>query len=322
MEARYGVAAATIRETNMRSIDMLNRKLLASLALVALFAAPVAASAMAPDDDDPIVVTGQRMTRGEAHKLARTYTRAVLAVPQADQNARWAEPLCIGAIGLRAEIAQPMIDRIEAVAREVGARVAKNDCSPNVMIAFLQDSDAAFSTLERKRPDLLETTRNEERRTLSRPGLPVRWFYGQVVEGLGGRGVGPNAPGLAGSPDALFDLPVLNEGSLSRVNSPAQVSIKGVTVMVDVPRIAGVPFDALSDYIAFGILSRTRLDADPQGASIMTLFNPVAADRPTGLSDFDRAMLKALYKIPINRSAAVHRNQMASEMIKEIAAVQ
>ncbi len=33
-------------------------------------------------------------------------------------------------------------------------------------------------------------------------------------------------------------------------------------------------------------------------------------------------MLKALYKIPINRSAAVHRNQIASEMIKDIAAAQ
>jgi hypothetical protein len=301
---------------------MITHRFLAAIALPALLAAPVVASASAPGDEDPIVVTGQRMTRGEAHNLAKTYTRAVLAAPQADQNARWAEPLCIGAIGLRAEIARPLIDRIEATARQVGARVAQDECSPNVMIAFLQDSDAAFATLERKRPDLLQTTNKDERRKLAQPGLPVRWFYGQVVEGLGGRGVGPNAPGLAGSPDALFDLPVLNDGSISRMNSPAQVSIKGVTVMVDVPRVAGVPFEALTDYIAFGILSRTRLDADPAGASIMGLFQTAKADRPTGMSDFDRAMLKALYKIPINRSAAVHRNQMASEMIKEIAGVQ
>jgi len=301
-------------------IDMTLRLFLAALALPAFIAAPVAASAFKPSDDDPIVVTGQRMKRGEAHELARTYTRAVLVAPHADQNARWAEPLCIGAIGLRTEIAQPLIDRIEATARQVGARVATGDCSPSVMIAFLQDSDAAFATLERKRPDLLQTTRKHDRRTLSRPGLPIRWFYGQVVEGLGGRVAGPNAPALSGSPDALLDLPVLNEGSISRVNSPAQVSIKGVTVMVDVPRVAGVPFNALCDYIAFGILSRTRLDADPQSASIMALFSAPEADRPAGLSDLDRAMLKALYKIPINRSAAVHRNQMASEMIKLIAA--
>lgn len=303
---------------------MAHRHLLASLVLPALLALPGPSLAIAPGDDDPIVVTGQRMTRGEAHQMARAYTRAVLAAPQSDQNARWAEPLCIGAIGLRAEVAQPLIDRIEATARQVGARVAKGQCQPNVMIAFLLDSDAAFARLERKRPDLLDTTRRDERRTLGQPGLPVRWFYGQVVEGLGGRGVGPDAAGLGGAPGALMDLPVLNQGAASRINSPAQVSIKGVTVMVDVPRISDVPFDTLSDYLAFGILSRTRLDAEPEGMSIMSLFSPAAAatERPTGLSDLDRAMLKALYKIPINRSAAVHRNQMASEMIKEIAAVQ
>jgi hypothetical protein len=292
----------------------------AALASLSLSHAPAFASA--PGDDEPIVVTGQRMTRGEAHQMARTYTRAVFAVPEADQNARWAEPICIGAIGLRAEIATSLIDRIEATARKVGARVAQGDCAPNVIIAFLKDSDATFANLQNKRPDLLVSTKDEELRKLSRPGWPVRWFYGQVVEGLGGRGVGQNAPGLAGSPDALFDLPVLNDGTSTRIGSPAQVSIKGVTVLVDVPRIGGVPFDALADNLAFGILSRTRIDADPRSASIMALFTAPEGSRPTGLSDFDVAMLKALYKIPINRSAAVHRNQIASEMIKDIGTTQ
>jgi hypothetical protein len=61
----------------------------------------------AADEDETIVVTGTRMTRGQAFEMARRYTRAVLAVPQADQNARWADPLCIGAIGLRPEVAVP-----------------------------------------------------------------------------------------------------------------------------------------------------------------------------------------------------------------------
>lgn len=295
---------------------------LSCMALSALALSSSIAPAAAPGDDDPIVVTGQRITRAEAHQMARAYTRAVFAPTEADQNARWADPICIGAIGLRPEIATPLIDRIEATAREVGARVAEGECSPNIMLAFLQDSDATFAKLQTNRPDLLQTTKNEERRKLAQPGWPVRWFYGQVAEGLGGRGVGQNGPGLAGSPGALFDLPVLNDGSLSRMNSPAQISIKGVTVLVDVPRVAGVPFDALADYLAFGILSRTKLDADPQSASIMALFVAPEGSRPSGLSDFDRAMLKALYRIPINRSAAVHRNQIASEMIKDIAAAQ
>lgn len=85
-------------------------KLLAGLALGALLASPVAAQTRA-SEDETIVVTGTRMTRGEAFEMARRYTRAVLAIPQADQNARWADPLCIGAIGLRPEVATPLIDR-------------------------------------------------------------------------------------------------------------------------------------------------------------------------------------------------------------------
>jgi hypothetical protein len=200
--------------------------------------------------------------------------------------------------------------------------VASGDCAPNVLMMFVQDSDAAFAMFEQKRPDLLQTSTKDQRRTLSQPGWPVRWFYGQVIEGLGGRGASPNASGLAQAPGALMDLPVLNEGALSRINSPAQLSIKGVTILVDVPRVANVSFDALSDYLAFGILSRTRLDAAPDASSIVSLFQVEAQDRPAGMTDLDRAMLKALYKLPVNRSAAVHRNQMASEMVKVIAAVQ
>jgi hypothetical protein len=297
------------------------RKFLAALALGSMLAGPVMAQSAA-DEDETIVVTGTRMTRGQAFEMARRYTRAVLAVPQADQNARWADPLCIGAIGLRPEVAVPLIDRIEATARDIGARVASGDCAPNVLMMFVQDSDAAFAMFEQKRPDLLQTSTKDQRRTLSQPGWPVRWFYGQVIEGLGGRGASPNASGLAQAPGALMDLPVLNEGALSRINSPAQLSIKGVTILVDVPRVANVSFDALSDYLAFGILSRTRLDAAPDASSIVSLFQVEAQDRPAGMTDLDRAMLKALYNIPVNRSAAVHRNQMASEMVKVIAAVQ
>lgn len=295
------------------------RFLLASALVSALLAASGPASASRPSEDDPIVVTGQVMKRGDAHALARDFTRAVMAPSVSDQNARWAAPICIGAIGLRPEVATPLIDRIEAMALAVGARVAKGDCQPNVMLAFAQDGDAVFANLSKNRPDLLIDTRAEERRKLRMAGLPVRWFYGQTVEGLGGRQVGQIAPGLRQGAVALFDLPILNDGTVSRINSPAQVSIEGATFVIDVPRVAHVSFNALADYLAFGILSRTRIDASPAGGSIMNLFNASGSVSPEGMTDLDTAMLTALYRLPINRTAIVHRNQMASEMIKTIA---
>lgn len=298
------------------------RFLLASTMIPALLAASGPAFASRPSEDDPIVVTGQVMKRSDAHELAKAYTRAVMAPSVADQNARWADPICIGAIGLKPEVATPLIDRVEAMALAVGARLARGKCQPNVLLAFTDDSDAVFANLAKTRPDLLFDTRAEERRKLRMEGLPVRWFYGQTVEGLGGRQVGQIAPGLRGGADALFDLPILSDGTLSRIHSPMQVSIEGAVFVIDVPRVSHVSFNALADYLAFGILSRTRVDASPSGGSIMNLFNASASARPEGMTDLDTAMLTALYKIPINRAAIAHRNQMASEMIKTIAAIQ
>lgn len=289
-------------------------KMIAFLAAISAASLPLAnanAQADPASDDDTIVVTGQQMTRGEAHEMATKYTRAVLAPSVAEQNARWSLPICIGVVGLRDEHALAIIDRIEASAKAAGARVASAGCTPNVILTFVSDSDMVFADLYRTRGDLLSNTDPQEERKLKEKGLPVRWFYSQAVEGLGGRAT------LAGD----GGVPILSNIQGSRIDSPAQVSITGCTVLVDIPRVSRVTVDALTDYIAFAVLSRTRIGAAPGVASIMNLFDAAEADRPAGMTPMDQAMLRALYRIPINRRSAVHNSQMASEMIKEIATV-
>lgn len=271
------------------------------------------------DNSDTITVTGTSMTRQEARTIAQAHARALMGTPVSGQNARWAEPLCIGAVGVRQTTAVPVIDRIEAVVRAAGARLGNPGCLPNVVLLFTRDADAGYAEIERRRPDLLSGTSADDRRKLRGPGQPVRWFYGQVVEGVGGRQTGADAPALFGTPGALPDgLAVLNEGGASRISSPAQVSVTGATVLIDVPRAAGVSLPALADYIAFAVLSRTPVDATPASASIMELFRARADDRPDGLSALDQAFLKALYTVPINRPAAVHRGLMAEAMVEAL----
>ncbi|WP_373487941.1 hypothetical protein [Blastomonas sp.] len=296
------------------------RTLIAGLALTSLLTGPLLANE--PSDDDIIVVTGERMTRKQAHELARAHAQAVLVAPVSDQNARWEDPLCIGAIGLREDLALAVIDRIQAIATEAKVRMGGAKCQPNVIVLFTPNSDAAFADIEKRKPELLSLTWNADRKKLRTPGLPVRWFYGQEVEGVGGRQTGPNATGLAGGGAAggLFDLPVLSNSGASRAYTGVQLSLTGAIVLVDVPRVANVPLAALSDYIAFSVLSRTRIDAAPQSTSIMSLFSADEANRPDGLTEIDMALLKALYSVPSNHSATVHRRLMASEMIKTLTA--
>lgn len=289
------------------------RNLLACFTLGSLLTTTAIAQSAPPSDNDTIVVTGSQMTRGEAHKLAETYTRAVLAPSVSDQNARWANPpICLSVIGLREEAAVQLMARIEDTAKSVGAPVAEAGCSPNVFLAFSQNGDADFENMIQKRAELLADTSPEEVRKLRSPGVPIRWFYTQTVEGLGGRTTTRGDQGVA----------LLKNVNPGRIDSPIQVSIIGCTMIVDMPRASQVSIGALTDYLAFALLSRTRMDATPSAASIMNLFDAKGGERPDAMTDLDRAMLKALYRIPINRNAAVHRALIASEIIKEISAVQ
>jgi hypothetical protein len=288
------------------------QKVLALLVTASLMVLPGNLQASEPSDDAQIVVTGKPMSRSQAHKLARKYTQAIMAPAVSDQNARWRDPLCIGVAGTSEEFAVVVIDRIEAAANAAGARVAKPGCSPNVLLAFTPDSDAVFAKLYQTRADLLRATAADEVRKLRAPGLPVRWFYSQSAEGLGGRAF------VRGPDGVSYNTNIVG----SRIDSPVQVSIDRFTALIDTDRIGQVSIDMLTDYLAFVILSRTRVAATPPAESIMNLFAASDTDRPLGMTDMDKAMLKVLYTIPINRTSAIHRNQMASEIIKEIVAVQ
>jgi hypothetical protein len=279
----------------------------ASLADTA-FAAP-------PTDEEVITVTGAVMAEEEARARSREHVGAVLGTPVSGQNARWSAPLCIAVVGVQPATAVPLLNRIEAVVASAGATLGRKGCRPNVVLHFTADADADFAAIERKRPDLFDQTFAADRDKLRTPGLPVRWFYGRKLEGVGGRqlDVDPSGGAMAG-------MPMLREGGASRITSPVQVNITSATVLVDVPRVAGVPLKALADYIAFAVLSRTRMDVAPGSGSVMALFTAPEGARPEGLTALDLAFLKALYKVPINFASTVHRGTVMEAMVKDLSA--
>jgi hypothetical protein len=287
--------------------------LLSTLALAAVLASP--AQATPPTDDEVITVTGTVMNEDEARTRSRAHVGAVLGTPVSGQNARWSAPLCIAIVGVQPSTAGPFLDRIEAVVRSSGADLGKKGCRPNVVVHFTANADADFAAIERKRPDLFEQTFAEDREKLRTPGLPVRWFYGRKLEGVGGRqlDVDPSGGTLAG-------MPILREGGASRITTPVQVNITSATVLVDVPRVSNVPLKALADYIAFAMLSRTRIDVEPASGSIMALFQAPEDARPEGLTALDLAFLKALYDVPINFVSTVHRGTVMEKMVQQLSA--
>lgn len=286
------------------------RRFALSVSVVCFAAASPAVAGRQPTEDT-IVVTGTNLGEQEVRKRARVHTRAVLASQVGGQNARWSRPLCVSAMGVQPSTVAPLVARIEEVATRVGARVANAGCTPNVAILFTANADAAFAAIESQRSYLLANTLKADREKLRTPGLPVRWFYAQVVEGAGGRQINHELPGLLGRPGIRQD----GDG---RMSSPAQVSITTMIALVDVPRAAGVSLATLGDYLAFAVLSRSRVDVPPGSDSILSLFQPTEGAPPDAMTALDIAFLKALYTVPITRTAGVHRGSLTEAMVKDL----
>jgi hypothetical protein len=98
------------------------------------------------------------------------------------------------------------------------------------------------------------------------------------------------------------------------------LAFSSVAVILDARQVVGIGIGPLTDYVAMLALADTDPDA-PLGASptILRLFSARAAHEPlpAGLSDWDRAYLKALYGTTLD--LITQRSVIAEEMIQDVA---
>jgi hypothetical protein len=98
------------------------------------------------------------------------------------------------------------------------------------------------------------------------------------------------------------------------------LAFSSVAVIVDAREAAGIPIGPLTDYIAMLALADTDPEAPPGTApTILRLFSARAAHEPlpAGLSDWDRAYLKALYRTTLD--LITQRSVIADEMTEDVA---
>jgi hypothetical protein len=99
-------------------------------------AAPVAA----PVDNRRIVVTGQvePLTQAEVTDQARNIS--IVGDPLHNPLPRFEDHLCPGVLGMKAEAAEIIVQRIRFNAEDLGIRLADADgtCKPNLIVAFVE----------------------------------------------------------------------------------------------------------------------------------------------------------------------------------------
>lgn len=89
--------------------------------------------------------------------------------------------------------------------------------------------------------------------------------------------------------------------------------LTSATVIIDLNLSSGTKLDAIAALASLVVLTEIEPDAKPTG-SILSLF-PVGSGIDD-LSETDRQMLKALYALPLDRTARQHRGRLLNDIVK------
>ncbi|KPF78944.1 hypothetical protein IP88_02840 [alpha proteobacterium AAP81b] len=290
--------------------------------------APPAATppaAAAPADSEDITVTGLR--EKEIRTIAGSFARAVLPSPRGGQYARWNAPLCPRVNGLEAALATRVAEKIRRVAVDAGARVAGAECQPNIVVSFTTGASEVAARIFAKRADAARLVETVDRDALRTAPLPVRWWNAWRIEDENGRPMTTTSTALAtavGAGEAPFQPPtgpdavVGDSYSSSLIASHQRISLTAVTVLVDVDLATGYSLSAVTAHVAMAVLSQApvRGKVDP-ALSILGLFRAPAGSGPTDLTEWDRALLKALYATPPDRPARRQASAIVATIVKE-----
>lgn len=282
--------------------------------LVALFASTLLLTSIqgtAPGSQDPVtvedvdIVDDVEVIGRRFEEIARDFIDDVAAPPRRRGLARWNGPLCVGTVNLRADTAQPIIDRISEVARDLDINVGEPGCNANTLIVATDDGAALATALaERRRrllhPGSLKTIASSRAFELFQTSSrPVRWWQISVpVDSTTGQ-IAIRLPGVFG-PDGQPHIPVINVLAASRIRSQIRDDLTKVFIIVDVDEVDGLTITQLADYLAMVTLA--QIDGDAETSAYDTVLN-LFQDREgtSGLTEWDRAYLAGLYSAEQNR---------------------
>lgn len=263
----------------------------------ALEANTVVAEAAPPSAD--IVVQGELE---EAERQVEALAAAVTRRPRVDKPiARQFGGICIGVHGMSADFAHVLIARIEQNARGLGIHVLGEGCNVNTLISFAKDSRAEVERLRKDEPWLFSTLLDYEYKRILRGNGAVQAWHATEVKGADGKEFASAI--INGREVEINDQPLA-----SHLAQQLRVDITGAIVVFDNSQVPGKSIQQLADYATMRLFAPTDDLSNGSPADMPTILSLFAdgADAPDGLSDFDRAYLGALYKLPPTaRGAAV-----------------
>lgn len=229
------------------------------------------------------------------------------------QLARWHGPICTVARGFFPQQEKAILARMDAVAQEAGLPATTPGCKPNVILLLTDQPDLLIDTmLDRYGSIFAPQPLLEVRRALARTGgEPVRVWYDKAAQSAKGQDLEMESNGKGGMSVQVKADP----GNASRIGSLIRMSLRRTVIILDVRRVQGLTLNAVADHVAMLALGPFETDFDGNGLdTVLNLFRAGEGYRPSGLTDWDRALLKALYATKADISAAQQRHAITRRM--------
>lgn len=265
-------------------------------ALVPLTAA--AQDAPAAMVSDPLVVKAVNRSR------TLSYVRAATELSEG-MISRRGQVLCPIVSGAGKDVDRYVRSRLREVAGDMGLQFAAEACYPNLLILFSREPKVMLDQARRRgkiRYDRIAAPRVDR---FKADAKPVRWLnYTREVPAYGDLSAGDNDIRTMRAPD-------------SRIVQPSASRLYNGVVVVDARKTDGVEIAALADYVSMIALADIRSDVtQPDQASILNLFAEPGG--PKRMTASDKAYLRALYKMKLDRVSADQVTALADGMATEL----
>ncbi|MFM5925108.1 MAG: hypothetical protein ACKOPG_13075 [Novosphingobium sp.] len=286
-----------------------------------------------PDKDAngaPIVVVGKKLDKDQVKREVTDFVRQTGVTAQQESLARWVEGICPKVGGVDDKVAAIVVARIRSVARDAGVPVAAENCRTNIAVVFTEDGATMVREIADREPQRFSKMRPVMLKQLTRPDLPVRWWYGHETRARdGGRsssiappwstGDSSSESGQSGASGGGSILPMdgdstsVNQYNSSLVSTQTIRVITSATVVIDVKQSDGFSLDAVASYAALVALAEIRIDAKPTN-SILSLFEMESEVRE--FTKRDSAFLKAIYLLPLDRRIGQQRGKLVGQLVQ------
>lgn len=242
------------------------------------------------DAQPPAIIVEGEKPRDEAELT--DLARELAGRPRSDRPlARFEQPLCLIVAANDTGLAKDIATRIIANARAAKVRVRAGGCKPNALVTLSDDALAQLKQIRKSGRQLFAGLSARELDAALQTRDPVYVFQASETTAATGQAL------LRADPAAA---PVGKVTAMGRLSRMTRKDMLAALVVVDSVATAGLTSAQLADYTTLRLLAPTgevdiaQADEPP---TIMTLF-AAPGTAPAGLSRFDRAYLKALYRMP------------------------